>query len=409
MSFALSTARKDLRRRRRDPLSLALWIAIPLVVGVLLSLAFGGDDGNLRARLLVADRDGSLVSRLLVGAFGQGRLGELVQVEAVEEAVGRARLESGDASALLVIPPGFGTAVLNERPAVLTLVENPAQRILPRIVEESLSVMLEAGFYAQRLARGPVRLALERTRGPGAPPDSTVADASVVVNALVQRVQPYLFPPALRLEVKRPAEADKERGFAELFFPGMLFLALLFMGRGLSGDLWVERRQGTLRRVVSAPHAPGAFLAGKLLAGVVLVALVGAVGLAAGRWVFGVRLDNLPLALLWITLAGTVMLALFSLVQLYARSERGGDVLTSAALFPLAMAGGSFFPFEVMPDWLAAIGRRTPNGWALSQLTAILSGRTDARALAVAFAALVAVGAVTFLVAARRFREFARR
>jgi ABC-type Na+ efflux pump permease subunit len=409
VSFALSTALKDLRRRRRDPLSLVLWLAIPLVVGLLLSLAFGGGGDNLRARLLVADRDGSLVARLLVGAFGQGRLGELVQVEEVEEAAGRARLDAGDASALLVIPSGFGAAVLDERPAVLTLVENPAQRILPRIVEESLSVMLEAGFYAQRLARGPVRLALERTRGAGAPADSTVADASVAINALVRRVQPYLFPPALTLEVKRPPEAVDERGFAELFFPSMLFLALLFMGRGLSGDLWVERRQGTLRRIASAPRRPGAFLAGKLLAGAALVALVGAVGLAAGRWVFGVRLANLPLALLWITLAGTVMLALFSLVQLYAKSERGGDVLTSAALFPLAMAGGSFFPFEVMPAWLAAIGRRTPNGWALSELTAILNGRTDALALAAAFAAVVAVGALAFVVAARRFREFARR
>jgi ABC-2 type transport system permease protein len=189
----------------------------------------------------------------------------------------------------------------------------------------------------------------------------------------------------------------------------MLFLALLFMGRGLSGDLWVERREGTLRRVVSAPQSVGMFLAGKLLAGALLVALVGAVGLAAGRWAFGVRLENLPLALLWITLSGTVMTALFSLVQLYAKSERGGDVLTSAALFPLAMAGGSFFPFEVMPDWLAAVGRRTPNGWALNELTAILSGRTDAHALAAALAVVLAVGTLAVWIAGRRLREFARR
>ncbi len=78
-------------RRRRDPLSLALWVAIPLVMGLLLSLAFGRDEGTLRARLLVADRDGSLLSRLLVGAFGQGRLAELVEVEATDEGAAGAR------------------------------------------------------------------------------------------------------------------------------------------------------------------------------------------------------------------------------------------------------------------------------------------------------------------------------
>ncbi len=309
-----------------------------------------------------------------------------------------------------MIPQGFGSAVLDERPVVLTLVENPAQRILPRIVEESLSVMVEGAFYAQRLLRGPVRAAVEGARAIGAgPADSTVAGVSVAINAIVRRVQPYLFPRAITFEIRRQDGAKDQRGFAEVFFPSMLFLALLFMARGMSGDLWVERRQGTLRRVVSAPRSSAAFLAGKLLAGAALVAVVGAVGLAAGRWAFGVRLESLPLALAWITLAGTAMFGLFTLVQLYARSERGGDMLTTATLFPLAMAGGSFFPFEVMPEWLAAIGRRTPNGWALAELSAILRGRVDAAGLGVALAAVVAVGALTFLIAARRLRGFARR
>ena len=30
-------------------------------------------------------------------------------------------------------------------------------------------------------------------------------------------------------------------------------------------------------------------------------------------------------------------------------------------------AGGSFFPFETMPDWMASFGQLTPNGWALVQ------------------------------------------
>jgi hypothetical protein len=33
------------------------------------------------------------------------------------------------------------------------------------------------------------------------------------------------------------------------------------------------------------------------------------------------------------------------------------------------MAGGSFFPFAALPDWIAAIGRNTPNGFVVDRLT----------------------------------------
>jgi len=38
-------------------------------------------------------------------------------------------------------------------------------------------------------------------------------------------------------------------------------------------------------------------------------------------------------------------------------------------LFPLLMIGGSFFPLEVLPNWLAAIGRWSPNGFVADKLT----------------------------------------
>jgi ABC-type multidrug transport system permease subunit len=90
------------------------------------------------------------------------------------------------------------------------------------------------------------------------------------------------------------------------------------------------------------------------------------------------------------------------LIQLLASQQRTAGVLTTMILFPLLMVGGSFFPFEIMPEWLARIGRATPNGWALTQLGAILRGGARAADLAVPFAVLSAVGIACFLLAARR-------
>lgn len=78
-------------------------------------------------------------------------------------------------------------------------------------------------------------------------------------------------------------------------------------------------------------------------------------------------------------------------------------------LFPLMMAGGSFFPFEAMPAWMAAIGKFTPNGWALEELKKILLGRAETVSLGTSFIGLLAVIVILFAVSTHRLRSgFAR-
>ncbi len=100
------SARKDLRRMLRDPMALAMWVGIPVLVAVLLFLVFGRrGEAVPQGRLLVADEDGSLLSSLLAGAFGQGELGNMLMVEKVKPEEGRRRMNRGDASALLGLRP----------------------------------------------------------------------------------------------------------------------------------------------------------------------------------------------------------------------------------------------------------------------------------------------------------------
>ena len=71
----------------------------------------------------------------------------------------------------------------------------------------------------------------------------------------------------------------------------------------------------------------------------------------------------------------------------------------------LGMLGGCFFPFEIMPDTLAKIGRWMPNGWALLRFSDILAGRADATGLAVAFGGILGFTAILFAITARRLRR----
>jgi ABC-type multidrug transport system permease subunit len=406
MRFFLISAVKDLRRRFHDPLALLLWMGIPLLIGALLYVVFGRGTVTPKGLLLVADEDKSLPSSLLAGAFGQGQLGEMFTVEKVERQAGRARMDKGEASALLVIPKGFASAVLEDKPVTLQLVTNPAQRILPGIVEESLSLLSDAVFYLQRLIGDQLKIL-----APGPPagssnfPDATIASVSVAFNQLGAKLDKYFDP--LLIELKTTVIEEKSEtgfNFALAFFPAMVFMSLMFTAQGFSEDIWTEREQGTLRRVATTPGRLEAFLAGKLAAVAVLATLVGAVALAGGRWLVGIQVARWLTALLWLTLSGTALHLLLLGVQLHASTARAGNVLSAVVMFPLMMMGGAFFPFELMPAWMAAIGRWTPNGWMLVEFKAILAGTGEPARLAAGAAATAGLGVAAFGIVLRRLR-----
>jgi hypothetical protein len=199
VSFVWRTACKDWARLRRDPLALVLWLGIPLVVGALMTLLAGGREGpKPQAHLLVADEDDTFLSGFLVGALSQERAGGFVRAEAVTAAAGRARMDDGDASALLVIPAGFSRAVLGTGTAELELVTNPSQRILPGIVEEMLSMLTDAVFYLQRLLGDDLRRMADGPP-PGGAADEWVAGISVRIRHLVDGLEGTLFPPVIEV------------------------------------------------------------------------------------------------------------------------------------------------------------------------------------------------------------------
>jgi ABC-type multidrug transport system permease subunit len=153
-----------------------------------------------------------------------------------------------------------------------------------------------------------------------------------------------------------------------------------------------------------APHSTLAFLGGKLAAGAAFMSVLSLAGLFVMVPVAGVSWLRLPPALLWCAFAGTALISLFTMLQFLASTARGANILTTMVLFPLMMLGGSFFPFELMPRWMAAVGRLTPNGQGVAQLRAILTGQTDPVALAIAIAAIGLPAVACFLLSARLLR-----
>ncbi len=390
MRFLWLSVVKDLWRARRDPLSFVTWIGIPLVVAVMLNFVFGGGGSAQlpKGRLLITDEDRSVASGILTGAFSREPLDTMLIIEKVGREEGRRRIDKGEASAFLLIPKGLQQAFLRNQPFRIQLLTNPSQRISPQIIEESLSIMVECGFYVQRVASAEMR----------------AADAEAIYRR-VSSLSKGLDPPLIALEAEVIREQKRTKSVAEMFLPTMLFMAIWMIASIQASDFWKEREWGVLRRVAVAPARLASFLAGRLVFVALVFGALSVAGLMVARWTAGVPVANLPAAAAWGMLSGTAFYLLMLLLTMLASSQHAAHVLVNLVAFPFALVGGCFFPFDIMPAWMSAIGRLTPNGWAVQQFSSLLSGSVRAGELLTALAALVGVSALAFVLALRRLRR----
>jgi ABC-type Na+ efflux pump permease subunit len=366
MNFALTSFKKDIARWRQDLMSTVIWLAIPLLIGGLITALMSGQGIKPHGTLLLLDEDESLFSEFIAGAYTAGELGELISVEKTSLEEGSERINEGDASGFLVIPQGFGDAFLNSEPVTLTLKTNPAQTILPGIITEVTEILLDAGFYLHQLFGSEIQTI--RNFG-DSPANELVAAMAVTLQNKFESVAPQLYPPVIELTIVEPPSSEPSTPLAVLFLPGIIVMAVMFSANGLANDYWREREQGTLRRLVYAPGMLGGFVIGKALAAAATISLIGGFTLALGFVYHGLSWAKLPSSMLWIAISGVALFAWLSMLQMSFSSRRSANVISGMLLFPLLMAGGSFFPLAVLPGWIAAVGRAAPNGFVTDRLT----------------------------------------
>lgn len=368
MSFLFASVTKDLARWARDRSAWLIWLGIPFLIGGLMTSMMEGGGGSPTGTLLIADEDDTLLSGFVVGAYSQDQLGDLITVEQVSAGEGETRIDDGEASAFLTIPVGFQDAFLNETPVTLTLKTNPSQTILPGIIEQVTEILLDAGFYLQRLL-GPELRAIKDADFEDTPADEFVAAISVDIRHKIERIMEKTDPLVIQVEIVEPPPAEPQPDYALLFLPGIILMAVLFAANSLAADYWIERDKGTLRRLVSAPGALPGFVAGKAVAAAALMGALTAVVLVAGFAYHGVAWSKFVPSLVWVSLGGVGLFAWLATLQMLLPNNRAANLVTTILLFPLLMAGGSFFPLAALPDWIAGIGRLSPNGFIADRLS----------------------------------------
>ncbi len=370
MRMPLTVAGIRLKRVIREKWGLISWLAIPIIIVFLMSLIAGTGSGKLTGRLLVTDHDDSGVSQFIVGGFSQGPMAEIFTVKQVSEPEGQQLMDSGDASAWIVLEKGFGDAVLNNQPTTIKLVKNPAQSILPQMVETSMKLLVDAASYVQVLfARelGLLKPMLESKK---------FNDAELVILTLgiknqIEALDKTLFPPQLKLieqQTEKAEDESTELTFGLLMFPGAVFMALIFSANSMGLSMWDDASNGVIPRLTGTPSGLSGYFNGQVMAAAMLFSLIVVIlGLLGGLY-FALPLKKLPLMMVWLVFSGLVIYQLFCMISLLMPTAKSAVIVVNATSFPLLMLGGSFFPMETMPSWLQTIGQFLPNGFLLQGL-----------------------------------------
>ncbi|HXR06710.1 MAG TPA: ABC transporter permease [Candidatus Acidoferrum sp.] len=315
---------KEFIQMRRDRLTFAMMIGVPILQLTLFGFAINSDPKHLPAALLVADH--GPVERTLLSAIKNTAYFDFVR-QVSTEAQGRELLARGEVQFVVNIPQNFNRDVLRgRRPAILIEADatDPAATgnalgALPAFLDNAL----------QNDLKGPLSY-LAPTNGP----------AALRVHALYN-----------------------PEGVTQLnIVPGLLGVVLtLTMVMITALAITRERESGTMENLLSMPTRPFEVMVGKIipyiLVGYIQISLL----LLAARFLFHVpMIGNLLLlygaALVFIA-ANLSMGITFSTI---AQNQRQAMQMGVFFFLPSILLSGFMFPFRGMPDWAQTVGEILP-------------------------------------------------
>jgi ABC-2 type transport system permease protein len=160
-----------------------------------------------------------------------------------------------------------------------------------------------------------------------------------------------------------------------MLLPGMMYFWVLFVGQGPLQEVLYEQETHTLDRILAAPVTLSQFVLSKLIRCFLLCGLIQTLLLMLSAILFGIRWGNPGLLAAAVAASAFSMTGFLGFIYSLARTKEQANVVAPIAMLVFAMVGGCMSPFEQLPASIQAVGRWTPNHWAI----VILQGASRAK------------------------------
>lgn len=332
---------KEMIQMRRDRLTFAMMLGVPLMQLLLFGFAINSDPKSLPAALVTSSTDHYV--RAMVSALELTGYYRFVAV-GVSAREGEALIQRGDVSFVVTIPSDFARRVdRGDHPQLLI----EADATDPSVASGAISTLSTVAAQA-----------LQREQG------------TEIQQAAAQEQ-------ALEVVVHRRYNPE---GISQYnIVPGLLGVILqMTMVMMTSMALTRETERGTMENLLAMPVSPFEIMLGKILPYLAVGAVQVGVVLVAAKLLFSVPfMGALPLLL------GAVLVFVLSLVLLgytissVSRSQMQAMQLTFFFFLPSLLLSGFMFPFRGMPVWAQWLGEVFPLTHFLRVIRAIMLKGAD--------------------------------
>ncbi len=320
----LAMIAKEFIQLRRDRLTFAMMLGIPLIQLVLFGYAINGDPKHLPTVIVAHEQ--TPFTRAIVQSLENSGYFQLVATD-LSDAEADRWLEEGDAQFAVVIPAGFAKQLQRgERPQLLVA----ADATDPSATANAIGAL-------QQLSQQWLQHELTGT-----------------LSYLNGKTQPYELVIQRRFNPEGLTQYNIVPGLM-----GVILTMTMIMMTALAVTREVER--GTMENLLATPVRPLEVMLGKILPYVLIGFVQVGVILIAARLLFAVPFVG-PAS--WLFLGILVFIAANLSVGItissVARNQTQAMQMTFFFFLPSMLLSGFMFPFRGMPEWAQRIGELLP-------------------------------------------------
>lgn len=315
---------KEFVQMRRDRVTFAMMIGVPIMQLLLFGYAINSDPKHLPT--LVEMADNGPITRAIVSSMKSSQYFDFTGT-VDGRAEGDRALRDGSANFVVVIPPDF------ERDVV--------RGLSPDILVAADAADPTAANGAVAAMQGIVQTAIDETlTGPLAYAHGQTAPFTVTIHK----------------------QFNPEGKTSTNIVPGLLGIILSMTMIMITAVAIVrEGERGTMEALLATPVRPIEVMLGKIIPYILVGYIQTLVFLLASKVLFGVPFLGSPMAFfLGFNLYIAVNLALGFLISTVTRSQMQAMQVSFFTILPSVLLSGFMFPFAGMPGWAQAIGTAIP-------------------------------------------------
>ncbi|BBK42769.1 mannose-1-phosphate guanyltransferase [Allostella vacuolata] len=360
---------KEFVQMRRDRLTFAMMVGVPVLQLLLFGYAINADPKSLPTALVMGEA--SPFARAFLAGIGNSGYFRLVGGP-VDEALADAMLVRGEVQFVVTVPSDFSRRIARgEHPALLV----EADATDPAATSNALAAL-------SRIAE-----------------TAAVRDLGGVLAGQAARPPPF--------EVRIHRRYNPEGVTAYNVVPGLMGTILtMTMVIMTSLGMTRERERGTMENLLAMPVRPAEVMLGKIVPYILVGYIQVAVILLAARFLFGVpMLGSLWLLSLVLVAFIAANLSIGFTFSTVAANQLQAMQMAFFFFLPSILLSGFMFPYRGMPDWAQVLGEILPLTHFLRIVRGILLKGSGWAEIAPELWPLLAFLAVAMAVALLRYRR----